>query len=300
MPTPDHEKAASNRGAFPSGILAFNMPRGACDCHAHIFGPFDRFPLDPRAGGKAKFAPDGAFIARLAETGFERAVIVQPTAYGFDHRALLAALSGKQSRFRGIAVAAHATSDAQLAAYRDAGIRGLRFNALVGTHALCGLDNVPLLADRMRQLGFHAQLYATCDELSEQLPRLLRLDVPIVIDHLARVGPGSREVGDPAFQNLLDMLRDGQVWIKLTAYRNSNNIDFEDIRPFHDALIAANEDRLVWGSDWPFLSRMDNPPDYAALVEKFGDWVSDASIRQKILTTNPARLYGFQDEDLTL
>jgi 2-pyrone-4,6-dicarboxylate lactonase len=24
---------------------AFNVPRGACDTHVHIWGPFDRFPV---------------------------------------------------------------------------------------------------------------------------------------------------------------------------------------------------------------------------------------------------------------
>ena len=93
-------------------------------------------------------------------------------------------------------------------------------------------------------------------------------------------------------------LRDGDIWIKLTVYRTSGEgAPFDDVRSLHDAMVSANADRLVWGSDWPFLNQKDEAPDTGKLLDVFGAWVGDADLRRKILVENPARLYDFQELD---
>ena len=49
------------------GPLTFQMPAGACDCHVHVFGPAEHYPLAP----ERTYTPGDASIAdlerRLAE-----------------------------------------------------------------------------------------------------------------------------------------------------------------------------------------------------------------------------------------
>ena len=207
---------------------------------------------------------------------------------------MLAALKTDPHRLRGIAAKDRSVTDQELGNLHAQGVRGLRFNELVSPGAGITPAELPHLAPRLRELGWHAQIYATCDEIAAGLKDWLRHGVPLVFDHLARVGPGRRELNDPAFERLLGALREGNIWIKLTAYRNGlNRPAFDDVRKFHDALVKANPDRLIWGSDWPFLSMSAAPPDLGGLLDVFADWVSDEATRRKILAENPAKLYGF-------
>ena len=269
------------------------LPPGACDCHAHLFGPFDRFPPDDMKA-KTVLAPLESYLAMLDRMGIARAVIVQPGAYHQNHRLLLDALDKNQNRFRAIAVKDPSVTDTELADMHVRGVRGLRFNEIVTPEKSVGLDELKRLAPRLRELGWHAQLYALCERIVEILPELLSLRLPLVIDHIARVGPSDRTTDDPAFKALIAQFKDGNIWIKLTAYRNSKTPpEIEDVRPFHEAFIRANPDRLVWGSDWPYLSMLGHPPDTGRLLDRFNEWTGDESIRRKILVDNPATLYGF-------
>jgi predicted TIM-barrel fold metal-dependent hydrolase len=269
------------------------LPPGACDCHAHLFGPFDRFPVPAGSVAKAILAPADAYRAMLDRVGFDRAVLVQPSAYGEDCDALLDALRRDPKRFRAIAVKGAGVSDRELAELHAMGVRGLRFNELVAGNSV-GFSALERLAPRLREIGWHAQVYATCDAIARSLPSLLSHGVPVVFDHLARVGPSERTFDDPSFRTVLRALADGKIWIKLTAYRNGRTPPvFEDVRAFHDAFVQTNPDRLLWGSDWPFLSAMNDPPDLGRLLDTFGDWVADDAVRRKILVDNPAALYGF-------
>ena len=130
--------------------------------------------------------------------------------------------------------------------------------------------------------------------LIESLDTLLSFNVPLVLDHMARITPSGRTVDDLGFQRILGLLRDGRIWVKMIVFRNSQRPDdYADIRPFHDAMVAANPDQLVWGTDWPLLN-LAKQPDPGDLLRLLDDWVDgDASLIQRILVDNPARLYGF-------
>jgi predicted TIM-barrel fold metal-dependent hydrolase len=269
------------------------LPAGACDCHAHLFGPFDRFPPDDTKA-KTVFAPFEAYQKMLDRMGFAHAVIVQPAAYDQNHRLMLDALERSRGRFRAVGVKDPSVSDAELADMHARGFRGLRFNELVAAGEPVALGALERLAPRLRELGWHAQLYALCERLVEILPKLLSLRVPLVIDHIARVGPSDRTTNDPAFRALVDRFKDGEFWIKLTAYRNSKTPPkIDDIRPFHEALVRANPDRVIWGSDWPYLSMLGSPPDTGRLIDYLIDWTPDDMVLRKILVDNPKSLYDF-------
>jgi predicted TIM-barrel fold metal-dependent hydrolase len=102
-------------------------------------------------------------------------------------------------------------------------------------------------------------------------------------------------IGTEGFQSLLRAVGEGWCWAKLSgAHRLSRDApDYPDARPFHEALLRANPERLVWGGDWPHPRVEGKMPDAGRLFELFQLWTPDQAIQHRILVTNPAKLYGF-------
>jgi 2-pyrone-4,6-dicarboxylate lactonase len=275
------------------------LPELACDTHAHVFGPYERFPLTAERRYTPPLAPFEDYTAMLARAGFSRGVVVHASANGYDCAGTLDALARGEGRLRGIVVVPMSTSDPELASMQAAGVRGIRFTETaapapgqinVGTLTL---ENASEWAPRLVELGWHAQIWANCRRLAEAMPALLRLNIPLVLDHMGYFD-ASRGVGDPDFQTLLRGLESGRVWVKLTAIRNSKAAPlYPEIRPFHEALLEAAPDRLLWGSDWPYIGFADSPPDVGTLIDLFDSWTPDEVLRNQVLVTNPAALYGF-------
>ena len=271
-------------------------PPGATDCHAHVFGPLERFPVSGERSYDVFELPAEHYLAMLDAIGFARGVLVTASAYGTDNRALCHALGEHPSLLRGVAVVDEHVAEAELLDLRDAGVRGLRFAQLSGRaphfRGTVGTTALTALAPVMRELGLHAQLWTQCHLFADQQRELLALGLPLVLDHMALVDP-RRGTADPAFQTLLGLLADGRVWVKLTAYRvSSSPPDYDDLRAFHEAMLEANPDRLVWGSDWPHVRMTDAMPDDAHLVDLCMEWTRDEALVRKLLVENPARLYG--------
>jgi predicted TIM-barrel fold metal-dependent hydrolase len=109
----------------------------------------------------------------------------------------------------------------------------------------------------------------------------------------------------PGFADLLALVKSGKAYVKISgAYRLSKNgPDYPDAAPFARALIAANSDRIIWGSDWPHPNSSSGKPateltplyqiDDGRLLNQLPVWAPDAAIRKKILVDNPVKLYGF-------
>ncbi len=139
----------------------------------------------------------------------------------------------------------------------------------------------------------HAQVWADCADLIANEAQLRKLGLPVVLDHMAQINIAAGPKGSE-FLRLCELLRDGQVFVKLTICRNSKQRpDYDELRPFHDALVNANPDGLVWGSDWPHLRMNDEAPDSRGLLALFLSWISDVHIVRKILVDTPETLFGF-------
>jgi predicted TIM-barrel fold metal-dependent hydrolase len=132
----------------------------------------------------------------------------------------------------------------------------------------------------------------------------MALPVPLVVDHFGGAR-GELGTGQPGFAALVELVRAGRAYVKISgAYRSSTKApDYAEMTPFAQALIAANPERIVWGSDWPHpntslkraaheISEPEAIED-VALLNQLPKWAPDAAIRRKILVENPARLYGF-------
>jgi 2-pyrone-4,6-dicarboxylate lactonase len=119
-------------------------------------------------------------------------------------------------------------------------------------------------------------------------------DMPVIVDHLGMV-PAAQGVGDPNFQALLKLVGDGHAYVKVSAvYRLSAQYpDYADARVLHDALVRANPERLMWGTDWPHPSvAAEVMPDDGHLLDLFHDWTPDEKTRRRILVETPTRLFG--------
>jgi predicted TIM-barrel fold metal-dependent hydrolase len=261
-------------------------------------------------GAERIYTPPDATIESyrhlLATLGLERAVLVQPSVYGTDNSAMLAALRSAGRGFRGVAVVEPAIAAAEVAALHRAGVRGVRLN-LVDRRA--GRNAVPLeivraLANRIAPFGWHIEFLVNLDAALGFAAAIADLAVPIVLGHLGYPRAGARGwSAAPAFADLLAMLAGGRCWIKLTGpYRISAAADlpYDDVDAAAARLVQAAPGRLVWGSDWPHVMMKKPMPNDGPLCDLLARWIPDDATRRRILVANPIELYGFgADERIT-
>jgi predicted TIM-barrel fold metal-dependent hydrolase len=280
---------------------AIALPPKACDTHAHVFGPAAQFPYAADRSYTPPDAPLAKYLAMLDTLGFARGVLVQGSAHGADNSAMLDALARTSARLRGVAVADEHVPPAELRRWHALGVRGLRFNHFFQDGQLHYRGGVPLAAARvlapvMRELGWHLQLWIDVKDLPDTVPVLHELGLPVVIDHMGRT-PAAAGVATAGFQSLLRLLGAGGCWVKVSGAHRISRLppDYPDARPFMQALVAENPERLLWGGDWPHPRMDDEMPEVGHLLDLFQQWTPDAAVRRRILVANPARLYGFPE-----
>jgi predicted TIM-barrel fold metal-dependent hydrolase len=100
---------------------------------------------------------------------------------------------------------------------------------------------------------------------------------------------------DTHYQAFLRLLKNGRTWCKFTgAYRiSAHDIPNPDVTPLAHAIIEANPERVVWGTDWPHPKHDRKMPNDGEMCNRLLDGIPDAAIRDKVLVANPAKLYGF-------
>jgi len=276
----------------PGKLNQVVAPHYATDCHAHIIGLPDKYPYVAGRSYTPAPASREQYVRMLAAIGLQRAVIVQPSFYGTDNRCTFDAIAASHGNWRGVAGIDAKTPISEIQRLHRAGFRGARLNlAYKGGPTLDDLDKVAELIEPFR---WHVQIQVEGRDLAEILPRLRRLPVQFVIDHMGRVPP-HLGVMHSGFQSLLALLREGKCWVKLSsAYSISGQpYPHEDVVPFAKALIAAGPGRTVWGSNWPHSSYKGTPPVDATQLDLLALWAPDAPTRKRILVDNPAKLYGF-------
>ncbi len=300
-------RRVESTAAQPSTRVRFRVPSGACDCHTHVFGDPARFPF---FAGRT-YTPEAASVAEMRKLHralhATRVVIVQPSVYGTDNACTLDGIRQLAPNARGVAVIDERTTDAMLDEMHDTGVRGIRINlATVGQNdPEIGRRRLVAAIERVRARGWHVQMYTQLPVIAALQHEVAASPVPIVFDHFggAQAAGG---IAQPGFDVLLDLVRRGRAYVKVSApYRGSTSApDYADMAPLAKALIAANAQRILWGTDWP---HPDTAPgrqpgevsplrqiDDGRVFNQFAVWVPDASTRKTILVDNPASLYGFR------
>jgi predicted TIM-barrel fold metal-dependent hydrolase len=272
---------------------------GAWDSHFHIFGPSDRFPFAPGRGYTPPDAPVEKLIALLDRLGFAKGLLVQGNAHGYDNSVVLDALDRFPERLRGVAIIDTRVAPEVLRDWHRRGMRGLRFHLFPQAPNYVrgvGFDTFAVFRKTMADLGWVAQFF--CDHRmlapSASALRDIAQDMRVIVDHLGMV-PATAGIADPNFQALLKLIGDGHAYVKLSAvYRCSEQFpDYADARVLHEALLRANPERLIWGSDWPHPSiPAAVMPDDGHLLDLFHDWTPDADMRRRILVDTPEHLFA--------
>lgn len=274
----------------------FAVPANACDCHAHVLGPPEKYPYV----AERSYTPPTALLedyqALHRALGIARAVIVQPSVHGTDNEVTLEAIAGYGANARGIAVVDSGVTDDELARLNEGGVRGIRLNVLFGGGV--GLQAMEPLAQRIADMGWHIQLLLDARDLVELAPRLRKLPVAVVVDHIGHMNVG-HGIDHPGFQALISLVGDGVCWVKLSGnYRvSAKGPPFKDVIPFARALIEASPQHMVWGTDWPHPALYDAMPNDGDLLDALDDYAPEADLKRAILVDNPARLYGFANHD---
>ncbi len=276
---------------IPSG----KFPSGSCDCHAHIFGPQSRYAY---ASGRRYTPADAllpAYRALLASHGIDRAVLIQPSVYGTDNRAMVDALSEAGPAFRGIAMVEESISDAELLRFHRIGVRGVRTQIKPdGSGKPLDLDGIRRIADRIRSLEWHVEIHVDVGKMQDVEASFSDYPISVAIEHMGHM-PSTMGLKAPGFQSLLRFLSGGVGWVKLSGpYINSFlSAPYADVRPFVEALVTTAPSRTVWATNWPHPHR-DPVPDDDVLCGLVWDWLPTAELRRKILVDNPAHLYDFE------
>jgi predicted TIM-barrel fold metal-dependent hydrolase len=285
------------------------LPRGAADCHMHVFGPFARYPLAAERAYNVEEAPLAAHERMKAQVGLERTVLVQASGYGMDNRAMLDALDRLGSRGRAVAVVSLDVSSDELRAMHERGVRGVRLNLLTlgSRHSGDPSDLLHRYGTLVAPLGWHVQVFISAPMLVAMQKAIRGCVAPVVVDHMG-LPDAAQGLSQPGFQALLQLMQEKHVWAKLAGAdritRSSGRL--RDAVPFMRALVDAAPQRLVWGSDWPNLGFHSGTQvhgdevlphrelDAGELLDVLAEAVPDAATRAKVLAENPAMLYDFR------
>jgi predicted TIM-barrel fold metal-dependent hydrolase len=273
------------------------LPALATDAHCHVFGPGDVFPYHPKRSYTPPDAPKELIKTVHDRLGLERAVIVQATCHYDDNTAMMDCLVSDPDRYRGIVMVLPEVADEELDRLDKGGARGARFS--FARHLSGGnkpdFSKIRTVCEKIAPFGWHAVIYMEADDVVDCADALKSLPVPVVFDHMARINP-DQGIGQPAFQLLLNFLKDSGAWVKITGAERLSKAGtpFHDVIPFAQALIEAAPDNLLWGTDWPHPNIAGYMPNDGDLVDLLGEYVGgDEALLKKILVDNPARLYRF-------
>ena len=291
------------KAAQPATPANFEVPAGACDCHTHIHGDPEKFPF---FSGRV-YTPETALPEEMAALHralrLQRVVIVTPSVYGTDNAATLWGMKARGADARGVAVIDDKTPESELDAMGRAGVRGIRLNLSTGgtNDPAVGRQRLQRAIERVKSRNWHVQMNTNLAMVSATKDLVAASPVPVVFDHFANA---LEELGvqQPGFADLVELVRSGKAYVKISI-SGGPRLDYAAFAPLARMLIAANPERILWGTNWPHPnSGSGRKPteltplfqvDDGMVLNRLLVWAPDTGVRRKILVDNPARLYAF-------
>ena len=275
------------------------LPKGSIDTHVHIFE--SHFPLFE---GRGYNPPDSTLedLIHLHQTlGIDRVVFTQPSVYGVDNSAILKGMKVLNEKIpnkaRGVCAIKMDASENFLQELHGQGIRGVRLNLDNKGGMPLELKEISKLEDKIKSLGWHLEYLFPGKDIVELEPGLSNASVPISIGHFA-YQPATAGINSDGFKTLLKLVKDGNTWIKISGANRVSETDlppYDDVLPMARALVEANSDNVMWGTDWPHPNKYEVNPNDGDLVNWFGEWITDDSMRKQIMVTNSELFYDFGD-----
>ena len=298
-----HLRTGFAKASQPATPVNFDVPAGACDCHTHIHGDPEKFPFFP---GRV-YTPETALPEEMAALHralrLQRVVIVTPSVYGTDNAATLFGMRARGTDARGVAVIDDKTPESELDAMSRSGVRGIRLNLSTGgtNDPAVGRERLQRAIERVKSRNWHVQMNTNLAMVSAIKDLVAASPVPVVFDHFANA---REELGpqQPGFADLVELVRSGKAYVKISVTAVPRK-DYAPFAPLAKMLIAANPERILWGTNWPHPNSSSGrkPTELTPLFQVDDGlvlnllplWAPDAGTRRKILVDNPARLYAF-------
>lgn len=258
------------------------------DAHIHLF--HRGLPRAPRRRHDPAYdATLDALEAIAAPCGVERFVVVQPSFLGYDNSYLIGQIRAHPRTLRGVAVLDPTTRGSEIDALLRIGVVGLRLN-LLGTDLAHSLSRAQLdLVEQCAQRGMSVELHDTCARLPLAIDAVAPRAQRVVIDHFGRPDAAVGGVASAEFSRLLQQATRYGLFFKISAPYRSPGLQ---VRKAFDAIAAAvGENRLLWGSDWPWTQHEDRI-DYAGWCRPFDP---DEDLPRRLAPAAQA-FYGFDTE----
>ena len=272
----------------PSPAVIVDSP--IVDCHAHIF------PHDLPTARNAWIRPDYGFtaenlLAAMDSHGIHFGIVSGLSIMGTYNDYMLVSLR-QQRQLRGTAIVHPSTDLYTLRRMREDGMVGIRLQlARQKTLEDFRSDDYRLLLRRARDLGWHVHIALEGPALPPVLEALLESGIDIVIDHFGHPDPAD-PLGCRGYEAMIRAVDTGRVWIKLSggyrlpgtsAWREAPDGDLESVANLvaEDVLAQVGTDRLLWGSDAPFVG-YERRVGYADVLASYFRWVPDPAVRAQI------------------
>jgi L-fuconolactonase len=232
--------------------------------------------FSPTVDASSSIAAAGALdalLANLKASDVTAAVVTQPSASGLNHDYLLAAVQTEQVRLVGLA-------QAEPLNHRSLEV----IDALTASGAVVGF-RLPLIRTDEQWVQTQAMAYwelaVSRRSVISVLPAPTQLEaigrlalahppVPVVIDHLGRFDLADDRLR--AIQELNRLAPLQNVYVKMSAlgFLSHDEWPYRDLWPVLACVIDAfGPERVMWGSDYPFV--LDHGPyeDSCSAAEEF-------------------------------
>ena len=273
------------------------LPKGSIDTHVHIFE--SHFPLFEGRGYNPPNSTLEDLIHLHTTLGVDRVVFTQPSVYGVDNSAILKGMNVLNEKVankaRGVCAIKMDASEASLQELHDQGIRGVRLNLDNKGGMPLELTEISKLEDKIKGFGWHLEYLFPGKDIVELEPVLSNASVPVSIGHFA-YQPATAGINADGFKTLLRLVKDGNTWIKISGANRVSETDlppYDDVLPMARALVEANPDNVMWGTDWPHPNKYEVNPNDGDLVNWFGEWITDDAMRKRIMVDNSEAFYDF-------
>jgi predicted TIM-barrel fold metal-dependent hydrolase len=270
------------------------LPEGSWDCHFHVFGSTDEYPLREGRGYTPVPMKLEAYVAEIraqhAALGIEHGLLAHPgDAYGTRNVSSARALQMLGPGYRASALIDMAFKADDIRGLSAVGLNSRRRNLMAGQNI--GLDGIRKLRPAIDAAGWHVEVMCQSSQVHLIEKDLRELGLTVVIEHCGFASP-TLGLNDPGLIAMRRLLASGSVYVKLSGQfrRSVEGAPFEDMDQFTAAFLDDNPDFLIWGSDWPFISFLGHIPNLADLLDQVHD-VAGASNFRKLMVDNPLRLH---------
>lgn len=262
------------------------------DTQVHLIDPL-RYPFPDRQAGYLPKSDETGSLEALIETldadGIEQAVLVPASVYGTDNRILCDAVHQHPGRLRTIVTIAEQADVDSFNAMP--GIVGARLNLVDGR---TNREDIVALARLIVDADLILQIQAAPSQLIGLIETLDRPDANVVLDHFGRVDLAHTKAD---FEALLALAKRPNIHLKASAQFRLLAAPIEDIsdrQGQRNILEAFGKDRILWGSDWPFINFDGTKPTYCETLGTITDLMGEDW--QKAADTNAQALFGWSDE----